>query len=202
MRTIGIIGAGRIATAFAKQLLKSGFRVIISNSRGPSSLASPVINLGPEAKAGTTHEAAQAEIVILAVQWSHVVQALTNLPSWNGRILIDATNPGIYFNPDLKVADLGGRTSSEFIAGLVPGARLVKAFNTLCYKIIENHSEQAYGRRIIFISGDDVYSKRHCSHLIRQLGFEPVDLGGLAFGGRLYQIGGPLSHLNLIQLRS
>jgi len=61
----------------------------ISNSRGPSSLASLVINLGPEAKAGTTHEAAQAEIVILAVQWSHVVQALTNLPSWNGDIVID-----------------------------------------------------------------------------------------------------------------
>jgi len=137
MRTIGIIGAGRIAKVFARQLLKSGFRVIISNSRGPSLLASLVTNLGSEAKAGTTHQAAQAEIVILAVHWCQVVQALTNLPSWNGRILIDATNPGIYFSSDLKVADLGVLTSSEFIARLVPGARLVKAFNTLATKLLK-----------------------------------------------------------------
>lgn len=201
MKTIGIIGAGRIAGAFTRQLIKSGFNVIISNSRGPGSLKTLVSDLGPKVKAATTHEAAQAEIVILAVQWAQAAQALSNLPCWNGRIVIDATNPGIDFGSAVKVTDLGGRTSSEFIAGLVPGARLVKAFNTIYYKVLENHCEQTHGRRIVFISGDDPYAKRHCSKLIRQLGFEPVDLGSLAYGGRLHQIGGPLSHLNLIQSR-
>lgn len=201
MKTIGIIGAGRIATAFTRQLTKSGFHVIISNSRGPGSLKIMARDLGPKVQAGTTYEAAQAEIVILAVQWTQAVQALSNLPFWNGRIVIDATNPGIDFDSGIQT-DLGERTSSEFIAGLVPGARLVKAFNTIYYKILENHSEQLHGRRIVFISGDDLYAKRNCSKLIRQLGFEPVDLGGLAYGGRLHQLGGPLSHLNLIQSRN
>lgn len=201
MKTIGIIGAGRIARAFTRQLVKSGFNVIISNSRGPGSLKSLVTDMGPRVRAGTTCEAAQAEIVILAVQWAQVVEALANLPCWDGRIVIDATNRGINLDPVLKVTDLGEATSSEFIQGLVPGARLVKAFNTIYYKIVENHSEQLHGRRVVFISGDDKYAKRHCSQLIRQLGFEPVDLGGLAYGGRLHQIGGPLSQLNLIQAR-
>jgi len=202
MKTVGIIGAGRIAKAFAKQLAKTGFNVIISNSRGPDSLSSIASDLGPWVKAGTTQEAAQAEIVVLAVQWNQVEQALANLPCWNGRILIDVTNPGIVFDPYLKAPDLNGKTSSELVAALAPGARLVKAFNTIYYKILENHSEQIYGRRVVFLSGDDLYAKRHCAKLIQLLGFAAVDLGNLASGGKLCQIGGPLSQLNIIQIKN
>ena len=90
---IGIIGTGGIGQALAGHIAKAGFETIVSNSRGPESLAALVSKLGPRAKAGTRQEAAQADVVVLAVPWEHVRGALSDLPSWNGRILIDATNP-------------------------------------------------------------------------------------------------------------
>jgi predicted dinucleotide-binding enzyme len=90
---IGIIGAGGIGQAFAGQVAKAGYEVIASNSRGPESLADLVKQLGPRAKAGTRQEAAQADVVVLSVNWPQVPAALSDLPAWNGRILIDATNP-------------------------------------------------------------------------------------------------------------
>lgn len=93
--TIGIIGAGKIAKAFARQLIKTGYNVAICNSRGPQSMKSLVEDLGIGIKAVTTQEAAQAKIVLLAVQWSHLPKALAGLPPWDGRIVIDATNPSM-----------------------------------------------------------------------------------------------------------
>src|SRR5437867_1272695 len=90
---IGIIGAGGIAQAVAKQALRAGYEVILSNSRGPETLKAVVQRLGAGAAAGSVLEAAQAALVVLAVQWSNVAKALGGLPDWNGRILIDATNP-------------------------------------------------------------------------------------------------------------
>src|SRR2546430_6179216 len=90
---IGIIGAGGIAQAVAKQALGAGYEVILSNSRGPETLKAVVQRLGTGAAAGSVREAAQVDLVVLAVPWANVVKALAGLPDRYGRIPIDATNP-------------------------------------------------------------------------------------------------------------
>src|SRR5258707_10822822 len=127
--TIGIIGSGAIGTAFARTLSRAGIEAIISNSRGPDSLTELVRELGTSIKAGTREEAAKADLVLVAVNWSKLPAALAGLPAWNGRIVIDANNP--IEAPLFKPVDLKGRVSSEVFAELVPGARVVKAFNHL-----------------------------------------------------------------------
>ena len=196
---IGIIGAGGIGQAFARQLQKAGYDVIISNSRGPESLSSLVRELGIGVRAGTVKEAAASEIVMLAVPWRHLRDALAGLPPWKGQIVIDMTNP--IGPPEFKVADLGGRTSSEVVADLVLGARLVKACNTLPPPLLGADPRECGGRRVTFISGDDLSAKSKFSHILETIGFAPVDLGGLISGGRMQQFpGGPLPALNLIRL--
>lgn len=197
--SIGIIGAGGIGQAFASQVVKAGFDVIVSNSRGPDSLHEVVEQLGRWAKAGTREEAAQADMVVVAVQWQHLGAALADLPAWNGRILIDATNP--VMQPGFRIADLGGRTSSEVVASLAPGARVVKVANTLPPALLSTDPKQAGGRRVLFMSGDDVTAKADVRQILEKVGFALIDLGGLASGGRLHQFpGGPLPALNLIKL--
>jgi F420-dependent NADP oxidoreductase-like protein len=98
----------------------------ISNSRGPDSLEALDRELVPSIRAGRREEAALADIVLVAVNWTKLPAALAGLPHWNGRIVIDAnhaTEPALF-----KPFDLKGRLSSEVFADLVPGARVVKAF--------------------------------------------------------------------------
>jgi predicted dinucleotide-binding enzyme len=196
--TIGIIGAGGIGQAFAGHVAKAGYKVIVSNSR-PESLTEVVSQLGPHAKAGTRQEAAQADVVVLAVPWEQLRAALSDLPAWNGRILIDATNPVV--QPGFRLADLGGRTSSEIVASLVSGARVVKVANTLLRAVLASDPNQAGGHRVLFMSGDDAAAKANVSGILENVGFATIDLGGLASGGKLQQFpGGPLPTLNLIKL--
>ncbi|MGH6639148.1 MAG: NADPH-dependent F420 reductase [Polaromonas sp.] len=196
---IGIIGAGAIGQAMAKQLVRAGLSVTLSNSRGPASLAGIIEQLGPKARAGTVREAAAADIVFLSVNWEHLQPALADVPSWNGRIVIDATNPVIH--PGFQLAELGGRNSSEVVTDLLPGARLVKAFNTLLAAVLASDPGQAGGKRVVFLSGDDAAAKSTVVQLIDRLGFASIDLGSLAVGGKLQQFpGGPLPAVNLIKL--
>jgi 8-hydroxy-5-deazaflavin:NADPH oxidoreductase len=144
--------------------------------------------LGPGAWAGSRAEAAAADVVLLAVPWESIRDALTGLPPWNGRVLIDATNP--FLNPqDLNVLDdIGDRLSSEIVAELAPGARLVKAFNTIfASKLAEGPSPRAGTRRVVFVSGDDEPAKMTVTKLIASFGFAPLDLGSLKVGGRMQQ---------------
>ena len=90
---IGTIGAGPFAQAFAKRALKAGHKLKLSNSRGPGSLREIVDRLGPGAIAATKEEAAACEIVLLAVPWDNVPEALGSLPKWKNQILIDVINP-------------------------------------------------------------------------------------------------------------
>src|SRR5882762_10132725 len=120
---IGIVGGGGIGQAFAGQVAKAGYEVIISNSRGPESLADVVKQLGPRIKAGTRQEAAQADVVVIAVRWQQLRPALSDLPPMNGRILIDCTNPIV--KPGFPLPELNDSTSSEVVALLAPGARVV-----------------------------------------------------------------------------
>ncbi len=196
---IGIIGAGGIGTAFAAHAAKAGYEVILSNSRGPQSLAAAVARLGPRASAATREAAAQADIVVLAVTWNHVETALAGLPPWNGRILVDATNPILM--PEVRAADLGGRSSSEVVASLAPGARVVKTANNLTPELLGADPVQTGGHRVLFVSGDDATAKTDVSGVVTKAGFAVVDLGRLAVGSRLQQFpGGPLPGLNLIKL--
>jgi predicted dinucleotide-binding enzyme len=190
--TVGIIGGGRLGQAMARTALRAGSNVVIANSRGPESLASVVAALGERVSAGTPREAAGATIVVLAVPWDGVPAAVRGL-DWNDRIVVDATN-------DWAADDLDGRTSSEIVAGLVAGARVVKAANTLGADVLGSDPHEAGGRRVIFLSGDDADAKADVTALFENAGFAPIDLGGLATGGEMQQIHHPLAGVNLIQV--
>ena len=189
--TVGIIGAGHIGQALARTARRAGREVVIANSRGPESLVPVVATLGAGVSAGTVVEAAAAGIVAIAVPWTNVPAAVTGL-RWDGQTVIDATNA---WN-----ADLGGRTSSEIVADLVPGARLVKAANTLAANVLGADPHEAGGRRVIFLSGDDAAAKAAVIELFDAAGFFPIDLGDLVTGGRMQQLGGPLPAHNLVRL--
>jgi predicted dinucleotide-binding enzyme len=195
----GTIGAGTVALAFARKAVATGHEVVLSSRRGLESLASKVAELGHGASAATVEEAASLDYVLLAVPWPNVEDAL-RLPAWNGRVLIDATNPFIEYSPKLVLADLGGKGASEVVAGLAPGARVVKAFNSIVTARFNEGPVKNGGRRVIFLSGDHSEPKGFIKELIKSFGFEPIDLGGLVTGGRLQQAGGPLAGLDLIVL--
>ena len=199
MSTIGIIGAGAIGSAFAKALAGKGLEAIIANSRGPDSLAGLARELGPSITPGTREQAAAQDIVLVAVNWSTLPGALAGLPDFGGRIVIDANNP--IEAPLFQPAELHGRTSSEAFADLVPGARVVKAFNHLPAHLISDDPQAEGGHRVLFFAGDDADAKSAVGGLIGRLGFFGIDLGSLVGGGRLVQIpGGPLPVLNLVKL--
>lgn len=197
--TIGIIGSGAIGTAFARTLSRAGIEATISNSRGPESLKELVCELGPSIKAGTREEAARADIVFVAVNWTKLPAAMAGLPDWKGRIAVDANNP--VEAPLFKPADLGGRVSSSVFANLVPGARVVKAFNHLRAELLATDPRSDGGQRVLFYSGDDTAAKGEIAALIERLGFAGIDLGSLEVGGKLAQFpGGPLPNQNLIRI--
>ena len=197
--SIGIIGSGALGTVFAQALASAGIEATIANSRGPASLADAVAALGGGITAGTVAEAASKDIVLVAVPWSKLPAALAGLPDFADRIVIDANNP--IEAPLFRPAELGGRLSSEIFADLVPGARVVKAFNHLQPHLVVGDPRSHGGRRVLFYSGDDAAAKAAVGALIDQLGFFGIDLGSLAVGGRLVQFpGGPLPALNLIKL--
>jgi len=194
--SIGIIGAGAIGTAFAKNLARHGIPATLSNSRGPDSLKDLVREL-PGITAGTREEAAAKDIVFVAVNWGRLPAALAGLPDFGGRIVIDTNNP--IEAPLFKPAELNGRLSSEVLADLVPGARVVKAFNHLAAKLLASDPGTEGGKRVLFFSGDDAAAKATVAALIARLGFSGIDLGALAVGARLAQFpGGPLPLLNLV----
>ncbi|MDT8914713.1 NAD(P)-binding domain-containing protein [Amycolatopsis sp. PS_44_ISF1] len=189
----GTIGAGTVAEAIAAHLVAVGHPVILSNRRGPATLRDLVTRLGPLASAGTVAEAAAADLVFLAVGWAEVRDALAGLPPWHGRILVDTTNA------IPAPAGLGAETASEFVAGQAPGARVVKAFDTLFARYIAADPRHPAGRQLLFYAGDDDGAKDTFHSIADEIGFAPVDAGTLREGGRLMQVGGPLSALHALK---
>ena len=198
-KSFGIIGSGNIGRTVAHHLLKAGFPVLLSNRHGSESLKEIVESLGPGARAGSVEDAAKANIVLLSLPWSEV-SSLSGVIDWSNKLVIDATNHFITYAPDFQVAELNGKSSSQIVAEHLSGAIVVKAFNTLYFKLLAQDPGQAGGRRVLFISGDDISSKIEVGNVIKELGFAVIDLGDLAHGSKLQQEKGPVATLNLIQL--
>jgi hypothetical protein len=126
-----------------------------------------------------------------------VAVALRDLPPWHDRILIDATNQ--FIGPG-ELEDLHGRVSSVIVADHAPGARVVKALNTLCVSRLEAGPAVSGGRRIVCISGDDADATAAVAGLISPIGFEVINLGSLREGGLLQQAGGQLAGKEIVTL--
>jgi predicted dinucleotide-binding enzyme len=165
---IGIIGAGMIGATAARLFVAAGHEVAVSNSRGPGSLRDLVAGLGSQAHAMTVAEAARwGEVVLLAVPWRSP-EALPPAEAVSGKIVIDAMNP---YGADGQPMDLAPSTSSEQTRARLPGARLVKAFNTIYFEHL---------------------AERVVINLIDDIGFGAVDTGSLVDGGRRQQPGAPI----------
>ena len=205
--TVGILGAGVAGKAIARFFLVAGRKVVISNSRGPDSLGEVIAELGAGAEAGTTAQAAQAPLVVLATPWLPGTpvgtavpageDALMALASWSGKTIVDATNAFKVFDPPtVELFDLGDRTSSEVVASLAPGASVVKAFNHVPF--LQLLSPPPDGEQhVLFLSGDDAAAKAGLRPVLEANNFAAIDLGDLATGSRLQQVGGPLGGLDL-----
>ena len=196
---ISIIGAGAIGSAIARKLARNGIAASIANSRGPQSLQALTDELGPHIKAVSLKQAAQADMVIVAVSWVRLADAMKDLGPWNGRILVDANNPVEI--PSLKPVDIGGRASSDVVAELAPGARVVKAYNHLDAQILEADPQADGGHRVAFVSGPDLDAKKAVADLIERIGFASVDLGGVNEGRQVQFPGGALAILNLVKFK-
>lgn len=203
---IGFIGAGTLTKTFGRHLINAGHSVVVSNSRGPQSLIEFVAELGSGATAGTKQQAAECDVTILATNWVSVPEALKGV-DWHGRILIDATNAHMDAKPDISlegvrrsIGALKGRTSSEMVAEMVPGARLVKSISNMPMAWIQDFSANK-PKTVLFTSGDDVEAKSIVINLINGLGFAAIDLGSLAVGGAMHQVGAPLSGIELYFVR-
>jgi predicted dinucleotide-binding enzyme len=196
--SIGVIGAGAIGLSFAKTAAAAGYQVTVSNSRGPESLRSTILGI-QNLSAGTTEDSAAADIVMVALTWKQLADNAKNLPNLSGKIVLDPMNPVIM--PGFIIPDLGEKTSSEVVAASLPGARLVKVFNTLPPSLIMADPKQNNGNRVVFYSGDDADAKAVVEKIVTDMGFAGIDLGTLQTGGRLQQFpGGSLPSLNLIKL--
>jgi hypothetical protein len=189
---IGILGSGNIGGNAARLFARAGHHVRIANSRGPESLRSLVAEIGENAEATTAQDAVDgSDLVLIAIPWTKREEALGELEGWDEKIVIDAMNP---YTEDFEIEDLGSKTSTEFIRALVPGARVVKAFNTIYYKRLasEGKPKGAKGRLAIPVASDDPAAKRVVMDLIDEIGFDPLDNGGLVEGGRKQQPGSPI----------
>src|SRR6266853_345691 len=196
---IGIIGAGALAQAFAKRALKSGHTVRLSNSRGPESLREIVSQLGLGAIAASIKEAASCEMVLLAVPWDNVPGTLSSLPKWNNQILIDGTNPFHGKAGDFTPADVGNLSTSQLVAALAPGARVVKALNNMTVPNLEGDPVVNGARRVAFVSADDNGAKKQVQTLLEAFGYAVIDLGNLRDGGLIQQAGGPLAGRDILE---
>jgi len=193
-----IIGSGAIGSALAAQFARSGISVLVANSRGPASLVGLAQKLGPSIKPASVEDALRQDIVILAVPFVAVAETAREMSPWNNRIVVDATN-AISF-PKFEPIDLGGRRSTDVVAELFPGARVVKAFNTLPAALLASPPSEQGGRRVIFMSGDDRSANSDVANLVEKLGFAPIVLGTLSAAAPMQEFGGSLMVHNLIKM--
>jgi 8-hydroxy-5-deazaflavin:NADPH oxidoreductase len=186
VRTIGLIGAGHIGSQVARAAVASGYDVVLSNSRGPETLADLVAELGPRARAGTSETAAAAgDLVLVAVP----LKAIGDIPvePLVGKVVIDANNYYPRRDGNIAALDDDSVTSSELLQARLSGARVVKAFNHIYARQITTDGTPpgTRNRRALAIAGDDPVAKARVAELIDGFGFDVVDAGPLAESWRI-----------------
>src|SRR5215207_6432803 len=189
---IGIIGVGHIGGTLARLFVGAGHEVAVSNSRGPKTLASLVDELGDRAQAMTPAKAEQfGDVVVVSVPFGRYRELPTE--AVGGKVVIDTNNYYPRRDGHFEVLDSDRTTSSELLQAHLPGARVVKAFNAIVWTRLRDDGRPAGdGERVgVPISGDDEKAKRTVAELIDEIGFDAVDAGTLAEGGRKHQPGSP-----------
>ena len=188
---IGMIGAGHIGGTLAKLFVGAGHEVAVSNSRGPETLASLVEQLGDGAQATHAEEAARfGEIVVVSMPFGRYREVPAEAVA--GKVVIDTNNYYSQRDGHFDELDSDRTTSSELLQAHLPGARVVKAFNAIVWtRLRDDGRPSGDSERIgIPISGDDDEAKQAVTQLMDQIGFDAVDAGTLAVGGRKHQPGG------------
>ncbi|WP_245495512.1 NADPH-dependent F420 reductase [Rhizobium ruizarguesonis] len=180
-----IIGFGNIGQALAKAFARNGIEVSVATTRDPESFASDAAAIGPTIIPKTLAEAVKADIIFLAVRFESHPEVAKTLPTWQGKTIVDVTNAyGV--SPE----ELEGQPSSRFIAQAFSGARLVKGFNHLIAATLDQDPTVKGGRRVVFLASDDDAAAAEIGALAKNLGFAPIELGGLSEGGLLVQARG------------
>jgi len=186
MHTLGLIGAGHIGSQLARLAVKNGYNVVLSNSRGPETLAGLVEELGPRASAATPEEAARAgDMIVVTIP----LKAIGSLPvaALAGKIVIDTNN--YYPERDGHISELDTQraTSSELLQRRLPTSKVVKAFNHIYARelTMDGSPPGTPHRRALILFGDDVAAKKDVWGLINQFGFDGVDGGTLAESWRI-----------------
>ena len=185
MTTVGFIGSGAIGSTVARLAVEAGYEVVLSNSRGPETLADLVAELGPRASAATSAEAASAgDIVVVTVP----VKAFPELPAaaLARKTVIDTCNYGPERDGPIPELDRESLTSSELLLRYIPGALVVKAFNNIFFKHLLHLGRPAGSadRSYLPIAGDSAPAKAAVTDFIESIGYGVVDAGRLADGWR------------------
>jgi 8-hydroxy-5-deazaflavin:NADPH oxidoreductase len=185
MTTWGFIGSGNIGSTVARLAVAAGHEVVLSNSRGPATLADLVAELGPRARAATPTEAAQAaDVVVVTIP----LKAYDQVPvaPLDGKIVLDTMN--YYPERDGRIAKLDDEstTTSELLQDHLPGSRVVKVFNNIHFRHLASLARPsgAADRSALAIAGDDAGAKATVTALLDEIGYDTLDLGPLAEGWR------------------
>lgn len=181
MTTIGIIGAGNIGSNVARAAIAAGYDIVISNSRGPETLADLVAELGPKATAATAEAAAASgDLVLVAVPLGKL-QGVPVEPL-AGKIVMDANNYYPQRDGRIEALDTNASTTSELLQAHLPQSRVVKAFNNIYAKQIVTDATPAGtpNRRALPIAGNDPAAREQVAQFLTAIGFDAVDLGPLS----------------------
>jgi predicted dinucleotide-binding enzyme len=186
MATIGLIGAGNIGSQLARLAVRNGHDVVISNSRGPETLAPLVAELGSRARAGTPLDAAKAgDIVVVTIPLKNYrsvpVEPLA------GKTVIDTNNYYPQRDGHIPELDNESTTTSELLQAHLPKSKVVKAFNHIYARELTTDGQPSgtTNRRALVIAGDDAEAKARVTRLLDQFGFDTVDAGPLKEGWRI-----------------
>jgi predicted dinucleotide-binding enzyme len=189
-----VIGTGNVGSALAGQFARAGIPVGIANTRGPDSVREMVTQLGSSVTALDLNDALQADIIILAVPFRAHTAIAALSAEWGGKIIIDAMN-----TYGVAPEELAGRASTDIVASAFVNAKVVKTLNQLPARLLAQDPAEDGGRRVMFVSGNDEAATSTVAVLLASLGFSPIDLGEIAKGGALIDMGGPLILKNLIK---
>jgi 8-hydroxy-5-deazaflavin:NADPH oxidoreductase len=197
---IGIIGAGRMGGTLTVLLARAGHQVFPANSHGVESLSALIAEAGENAKAATPEQAARdGELVIISLPWGHL-EGLPEPALVAGKIVVDAMNA---FPSGGSSTGNGEITSSEQTAKALPGARLVKGFNTLNFKYMRDAADLTGDKRLsLFVASDDDDAKRVVSGLMNDMGFAAIDTGSLHEGGLRQEPSSPLWNKRLTETKA